>query len=517
MQKIKTAYLIIKSRLITDKNLRYFLIVFAIAAFWRVINYSDRLALEQDQARDSVIAFYSIQEKKLPLLGSPASAGPFSFGPLYFWVIIISTLVFYFTYLGPWIGFTLLSLASVVLYYFLGKKLHGAGFALILGLIAAFASGEVGNATNVLNPSLVGFAAILLIYFVGKYIVEKRLVYALLCGLSLGLAINTHFQALGLLTLLPLSLVLVKEKVKRRIYAGLLMMSGLLITFIPLIYFDLINKGIWIKSVINYVVGGQNKYFVPVRWLTDITIFWPRTWGEILTKYEIVGYLILPILFLIFIYKLKNKVFLSRTWWVLALSFLLQVVIVRYYKGPRLPLYFVSFYPFVIFFTAWGAYEITRHKRNLGLIIISLLLLISTIGNLKIINFKGNSAKIFPIERELQSKIQGKISLYNYNHNPSNSLTFPLFYLLVREGKINRDGYKVGACINFLREGVNKTQTENCPSEGILIEKNSYRLYDLSGFSAKEIASSGFTQVTSQDLFNILYVNYPTAMDSNPL
>ena len=70
-----------------------FCLVLFSAIFWRFTNYSNRWTLSQDQARDAIIALEAIKEKGLPLLGPPSSAGPFSFGPTYYFLIIFFTIL----------------------------------------------------------------------------------------------------------------------------------------------------------------------------------------------------------------------------------------------------------------------------------------------------------------------------------------------------------------------------------------------------------------------------------------
>lgn len=111
----------------------FFPLVLFFDVFWRFVNYPNRWTLNQDQARDAIIGLYTLTQKTLPLIGPPSSAGAFSFGPIYYWLIALFTAVIPISPFGPWIGFTLLSAASVIIFYFFGRNLLGKDFAFILG------------------------------------------------------------------------------------------------------------------------------------------------------------------------------------------------------------------------------------------------------------------------------------------------------------------------------------------------------------------------------------------------
>lgn len=189
-------------------------------------------------------------------MGPPSSAGNFSFGPLYYYVIIIFTYLLPFVN-GPWVGFTLLSVCSVIIFYYIGKKIGGLAFGTILGLVSAFSSASIFHAPDLLNPMLLVFFVPLSILSMIKTLESKRFIYPAMLGFSTGVAINSHLQSLGLIFLIILTLIFKKSK---KIKTSLGIILGLIISFGPLIYFDLQNNGVWIKSIFEYLRFGQNKF-----------------------------------------------------------------------------------------------------------------------------------------------------------------------------------------------------------------------------------------------------------------
>lgn len=479
----------------------FIFLVLLSAFFWRFVNYSNRWTLSQDQARDAIISLQAIKEMSIPLLGPPSSAGAFSFGPIYYWLIIVFTLLIPNVVYGPWIGFTLLSCASVILFYLLGRLLGGKSFALILGLISAFAAMDVFNAPDMLNPMPVGFLTTL--SFLSIILLEEKgkLIYSLSLGLAVGLAINFHLQALGLLILFPLCIFLNSFNFRQKLKITLGLGSGILISFIPLIYFDISHKGVWINSVFHYLTIGQNKFSGQVTPLAELTTFWPQLWGGVIFNQSNLGYFLLVLLIISAAILFRKKIATAKSAWVIFLSFIIQAVALHFYKGPRLPVYLIIFHPYLIFLLGFCIWVIWRYQRLLGVALLFITLATATLGDLQIINTASQAPKVFKIKAELESKIKGPFDIYSY---PSSfNISLPLFYLLQKEGKIAEDGVKIGACDYYISRALNLTDyDENCPSqENIVATYSSLRIYDLKN-------SSNYFRITPKKIYSWLYDNY---------
>lgn len=457
------------------KEVILLLVIIIFASFWRFYNYQNRWTLHQDQARDAVIGLYATQTGNLPLLGPPSSAGDFSFGPIYYWIIILFTYLFPFVN-GPWIGFTILSIFSVTIFFYLGKQIGGLPFATISGLISAFTSASIFHAPDMLNPMLltffVPFSFLCMIFSLEK----ERLIYPFLLGFGVGVSINSHLQALGLIFLLVFTLAFTKSQ---KIKTTLGIILGLLIAFGPLIYFDLKNNGAWIKSIFEYLKIGQNKFNLIYSWLSDLKDFWPRLWGEVITNMPTTGYffVVLFILALIFTYQ-RNK--FSKSFWVIFLTFLSQIVILRYYKGPRLPVYLILNHSFIIFLVSWSLWKMWTINRILGSLLLLSVLSFSAYSNLKIINTSSQTPAIFALKHEIEKlKPEGNKDVYSYRG--SYGVSLPLYYLWLKEGKINPGGDKIGVCDYSIERSENiYDYIINCPdNESLLLSFNRFSVFDL--------------------------------------
>jgi len=484
----------------------FFLVLF-FDIFWRFFNYTNRWTLSQDQARDGIIGLYILSHQTLPLLGPPSSAGFFSFGPLYYWLIGLFTLVFTpIHYFGPWIGFTILSIISVLIFYYFGKNLLGNKFGFILGLIAAFVSQDVFNAPDMLNPMLIGFAVSVAFFSLQKIVDQGKILFSVILGLSVGLAINLHFQSLGLLPLLLLTLVFNKFtfKIRIKVLAGILI--GTLLVFIPLIYFDILHQGAWITSVANYFISGQNKFNIQTNWITDLVSFWPKLWGEVMVNQPKSGYLFVSILLISLFLSLKNKIKQPYSVTIIFWTFLLQIIMLHFYKGPRMSVYLIVYHPFFIFFTTWSVWMISKYHKILGLVIFLLILATAAYSNWQIVHQDSQAPLMLSIKQNLE-KSTGSNSFRILSSDSSFNISLPLYYLLQKENKVSEKGKKIGVCDHTIKRTEDlKGYVDNCPvSDSLLFEVNQYRVFDLD----KEENSDQLFEVKDEKIYHWLYSNYP--------
>jgi hypothetical protein len=452
-------------------DLPLFVILF-ISFFWRFIDYPNRWVLNQDQARDAVIAKYALENHLLPLIGSPSSAGPFNFGPIYDWLIMFFTLIFPFDS-GPWVGFTLLSALIPLIFYFIGKSLQHRQLGLFLALIAAFSSAQILNAPDMLNTVITAFFVTL------AFLAISQSKFFLL-GLSAASAVHSHFQSLGVSALLFSTTIFNRLRpAPQRLGLTIKIATGFLLTFIPLFVFDLQNRFVWIKSVITYYTGGVNKFYYPVRWLTEIRDFWPHLWGNVLTNIPLSGYLFILLFLVSLILSHKS---LPKKLPTFILAFLIQVLLVRYYKGTRSREYLIAFHPYFILFTGYSLSLLYSHFKPHTLLLALLIISLATVSNLKIIRQSSQAKKIYTLKQQLDSQYPGQIAIYSLPDYDMASL--PIFYLLYRQHRLDPRGTPIAITI----DGNNNYLINPLPAKHQLI------LYQ------------------PQDIYNRLFVNYPSAL-----
>lgn len=454
----------------------------------RFADYGNRWVLNQDQARDAVIGLYAWKNGLWPQIGSPSSAGPFNFGPWYHWIIMFFEKILPVA-MGPWIAFTLLTVVSVFLYAAIGKKYYGNKGIIIFGLMAAVAVGQVENAADMLNTVIVGFFSAVAWWATMKLLTEEKLKWAILTGVSVGLAINSHFQAWGLMGLLLAIFLVNKFLLIKRIRWGIALGLGWLISFLPLLRFDISHNWVWIKSVVEYYTVGVKKFYVPVRWLTEIRDFWPQLFGSVTVGINWFGYIWLVLGIIIVVMMIKKKKKINRFWWVLVISLLIQVGLMRMYKGVRSREYLIAFHGYIILASSWIMAEFYQWKKYLVIIVIGAILMTAGYMDIKIIKERKSQAKeILKINEE----IKGKVEIYNYKE--SNMVAMPIFYLRYWENQMGKEN-KIGFCDNSRYQ---------CPMGAKKIY-GKYQIYELKG------ESEGFEKITGENTFNSLMVNYGQA------
>jgi hypothetical protein len=448
--------------------------------------------LNQDQGRDAIIALYANRTGSIPLIGSPSSAGPFNFGPWYFYLIMFWERLLPF-FIGPWIGFTLMSVVSVIMYAKVGEIIAGKKGMVIIGLLSAVAYGPVINSPDMLNTVIVGFSSALAWLAMAKFYKDGKIWWAILIGLSVGWSINFHFQSLGLLSLLVVMVLVNKFSIIKRIEIALIAAVGLLTSFLPLIWFDLSHHLVWIKSVVEYYTVGVKKFYVPVRWLTDLKDFWPHLFGSVTVGIPNFGYfwLMLGIVIIIVLWVKKEKV--DMFWLALGLSMLIQVILMRYYGGPRLDDYLIAFHGNIILITSWILISICKFNNKAGVVLLLLIMAIAVHSDIEqIIAHPSQAETILSIKKSLDSMMTDNVRIFKYDD--SNMIAMPIFYLYYYQNRISENGESLGFCDanNFA-----------CPG-GQIMEKDNYRVYSLDRMKQ----TIGFNQLTPKNIYGILMVNY---------
>jgi len=466
--------------------------VIFVAIVLRFGNYENRWVLNQDEGRDASIALYANRQGVLPEVGSPASAGPFNFGPWYFWLIMFWERVLPIA-MGPWIGFTLMSVVSVICFAKIGELLAGKRGMIITGLVSGVAVGQVNGAPDMLNTVIVGFGSAVAFVGMAQFMKKENLWWALLVGVAVGWSVNVHFQSLGLLGL-PLVMVLInKFSIVKRLKIALISGLGLLLTFMPMICFDLNRNGVWVRSVIDYYTVGVKRYYVPLRWLTELKDFWPQLFGSVTVGVSNFGYLwlVLGMMVVILLWRKREKI--DNFWLALGLSMLIQVILMRFYRGPRSGGYLYAFHGWIILISSWILINIHKFNQKIGIGLVLLVVSLALYSSIKeVVMYPSQAKTILAMKKEIDTRFGGNIRIFNYDN--SNMIAMPMFYLYYFEKRVGEDGVALGFC--------NK-EKYICP-EGQIIEKRNYRVYKLDELTDV----MRFNQLTPKYVYEILMVNY---------
>lgn len=470
-------------------------LILLLASFLRFYNYENRWGLAYDQARDLLVASESVKTFQIPLIGPFTSAGPFVYGPQWFWILILLKAIAPSSVIFPWIVQSFLYVITVLIMIYIGKEIENKPLGIILGLLTAVSTAQIAQSTNLISPSMTGIFSIISLFFLIRFINYGKKIDAFLMGLSIGTAINIHFQALGLLSIFPTILILKRNNLKA-IFVSVL---GLGITFIPLILFDLSTNFFESRNLIDYYLYGQYRIYVPNRWLTYAGVYWPTAWAKIIGGYNPFGYVMMVLLFITTFYSLlKNK--LTKKILTIIISFFMIFVMLRYYRGERFDGYLVFLHPFVLILTAWVCYQILKFARPLGLIIIIALVIGSLrINYYEIKNSTNNTAVIANLlKKEIVKKFPNqKFAIYAYKHEDTN-MSYPLVLFVDAGQKINDNGRKIGL-LRVSTKVESKFNNQKLQSKS---EKVGYQLFDLSNMSKAELSKEEWMLINPSAVYN---------------
>ena len=126
---------------------------------------------------------------------------------------------------------------------------------------------------------------------------------------------------------------------------------------------------------------------------------------------------------------------MDRFWWVVIFSFLIEVLLMRNYKGVRSREYLIAFHSIIILIFSWITVEYFKLNKFVGGLILGIIIVIAGYNNWNNITKYPSQAKIIlEIKKELDNKFEGKVNIENYEQ--SDMVSLPLFYLYYYENPL---------------------------------------------------------------------------------
>jgi hypothetical protein len=350
-------------------------LVMIVGLILRFYNFPYRYGLGDETIRDAIISTYGSAEKQLPLTGPFSSAGAFTFGPWYYYFLILFSILIPGAY-APWIGLSIFSAITIYFIYKIGMELEDKWLGIILATMYAVSPAEILAGTHLTNPNLLSLFSVLSVYLfilIAKNKVKKKIFF--LFGLVIGVAINIHYQAISLLLLPAIGVIEYLFINRKALKLFLLTLSGLVVAFIPLLTFDLLNHWYTFKNITYYYLYGKNSIYVPNRWLFYIRDFWPSFWSDTLGVPIILTFILGAVGGFFILYKFKKQQ-IKLPLILLIVAFLIYFIAFRYYWGERYFGYFIFLRSFIFLFSAYGIYAIffCIKSRKGSAIFLSLLL-----------------------------------------------------------------------------------------------------------------------------------------------
>jgi hypothetical protein len=408
------------------------LLILLLAAGLRLYQAPDRFTLGVEGVRDGFVANVGAQELQLPLTGPFSSLGPFTFGPLYYYQLIIFTLILRSPE-APWLYLELMSLVFVFFCYKCGRLVRDEKLGLIAAFLAAISPGSIYNATALTNISIVSTFAVVAIFMFLMIIrgkTSRRWYFGL--GLVIGVGTSAHYQ-MAAYFLLPVWLLFFGHR--RRVIDTIL---GIFLTFIPLLVFDLLNRWFTVRNILDFVLYRQYAIYIPNRWLFYLRDFWPSFWSATLGT---------PIWLTVALVIAFAATVRGKLMFCLVAIFGLEFIALRYYRGERFYGYLQYFYPFIFIFSAYPVWFLTQRKKLWPVALGVLLLLVVSIFPQTIIAVStrdgvGVSARQIAVGIE-KAYPNSKVDLY-YCDSSDDGLAKSVLFVLYAHGRLDANGKKVG-------------------------------------------------------------------------
>jgi hypothetical protein len=469
------------------------LIIF-LAIFLRFINYENRWGLAYDQAHDALLARYALSKHLLPLLGPFSSGGPFQTGGEWYWFIMLGTIVFPWATLTPWIFLTILYVFFVAGMWYLGSKIGGKTYALMLGLLAAVSPAQITQGLNLTNQSPQSLIALLALWCSYEFLTTQKRLYLFFLAFFIGLGSSIHLQAIALLPLLIMTLVFNGIP---RLYDLLLIPLGILIPWMPVFLTDITREFANTKNMIQYYLHDQYKISLEVlgrRWKTYAGVFIPKQWSYIIGGYPIFGYVFILLTGVVTLISLIKKT-LPKIILITLLSTLCSIGILRYTRTPLFESYLVFLHPFILILSAWGIFSLWKKNYYAGLV-----LLVLVVGNSLafdrslIVSATNFTAKV--TDERLASLVKQypgeKFTIYTYHYKWVDA-NAPLVLRLETKRLLSPSGKKVGLVI--------ATRSGEFTFKIMRGSEVGYELLDLNSSSSAQLEKAGWSELSPESIY----------------
>jgi hypothetical protein len=430
----------------------YFILVLLLAFYIRIQNFDQRVFIVGDSARDVLVARGSLDAKVLPPIASFSSAGPFVFGPQYYWLLM----AVYAININHWpIYYYFLifqAVAFVAIMMLTGKMMLNKKFSLILGLVAAVSYRQVLRSMLMTQHTIVGITAALALLFLIRFIKKKNFRSIFWCGFWISMGISMHYEAIGLLVF-GLPIFFVGKNVKQKLINLAGYGAGLLIPMLPLLWWDRTQNFANTGNLLDYLLIGQYRIYIANRWLWHLFRFWPETAGDLFSGNRLIGGVALYgsfILGLIFLARKTLNIYLKYIF----IIFLFYFIYLRFYRGEKFEGYLIYLHPIILMILGWGLFVLTKWKRLFFAAFFVVLIVASQnlTTALKIYNF-NEYQRFEVIEKKLIIAAGGKTKFAVYDFADSRGMTdtwdvsdaFSAFF--ASRGVLDyKNGVKIGLC-----------------------------------------------------------------------
>lgn len=292
-------------------------IILIVALFLRLYRISEFMTFLGDEGRDVRIVRDLITKGNLVFIGPMTSIGNMYLGPLYYYLIAPALFFSNLNPVGPAVMVALLSVLTVTLTWFVGRKWFGKVAGLISALLFAISPVAIIYARSSWNPNPMPLFALLCIWGIYEVWQNRKYFWLPLIGIFFAAALQMHY--LGLLLLPTLGVFwlitlgkLKKDNISTKIFTKKSIIAVLLFLFLmsPLVLFDLKHQGMNYNAFKTFFTDRQTTVNLnPTRSDRFIPIIYTTVTDLVLARQSIAVPLISLAVFL-----LSLLVFIKSKW-----------------------------------------------------------------------------------------------------------------------------------------------------------------------------------------------------------
>ncbi len=262
-------------------------LILALALFLRLFRISSYLTFLGDEGRDALV-WLRMAHGKFTLIGPTTSIGNMYLGPLYYYLMFPFYLLL--GTVGPAVGVALFSGVTAFLLWYFGRVWFSEKVGLLASFLFAVSPVAISLSRSSWNPNIMPFFALLAVWGIWQFWQKGNYFWLIAEGVLLSFAVQSHYLGLLLMPIISLFwivslLKLIKNKNKKLksflVYSGLTVLSFLLLTVLPLVWFDLRHNFINYQSF--YKFFSERQTTVNLKAYKAIPQIWPL-WQMLVTR-----------------------------------------------------------------------------------------------------------------------------------------------------------------------------------------------------------------------------------------
>jgi len=268
----------------------------SILRFYRI---EDLGTFRSDQAIE-LASTAEILRGKFTLIGIKTSVSEVRNGAVMYYIMAPFLYLFAFDPLAGGIVQSLLSLATIPVVFYFGKKLKTGKVGLLASLIIAASPLLVRFSRQTMLAFYPLFFCSLALFLAGKIIIYPTKILCFALGVLLGFMLQVHYSTISVFGFaLAIPALFYRKNNIFKYY--LFLLSGFVVGFTPMLIFELRHQFFNTRMLLNYILQA-NIFIVPEKF--DLFYYWENTVAQfisgeniLLAKLYIIGFLILSVFF----------------------------------------------------------------------------------------------------------------------------------------------------------------------------------------------------------------------------